>query len=219
MVSRRSDDPVVSRFANGARVLFEAWRALLTDALSASTRLARRVGAISRGSLSPIARVPGLLARSPGRGCEPFDRADARVAASCGALALLGGAVAAAGLGLWQSRTPGELAAVIVVVLWAPGRLLVMRVAAEPGSDVERVAVTAAWGLGLLPFGLALWPATRAMAWVASAVIVHRAIRCGFDTRDSRWIWAWTFGIELVALLAVWLLRNLHVAALLFGGG
>lgn len=218
MVSRRSDDSVVSRFSNGVRVLFETWRAVLTDAVGATARATRRGITISSGGLAQVGRVAELVTRSPGRSCGPYSPAEARTAATCGVIALLGGSTAAIGLALWGSRAPGALAAIAVVALWAPGRLAVMRVAAEPRDSAERATIAAAWGLGLLPFGLALWPVARVVAWVASAVIVQRAVRCGFDARDSRWILAWTFGIEVAAVFAAWLMRNLNVAVLVLGG-
>lgn len=215
MVSRGSDDSVVSRFAHGTYALFQTWRVLLTGSVSATARTGRAASRVTRRLLSPPRRVLSLLARTGDDTRTPVSSEDARAAAWIGILAMLLGAGAA--MALARAGNADDLAAALVVVLWAPGRYAVMRLASEPLTEAERSAVPVAWGLGLLPFVIGFWPLGRLIAWAVSAVIVYRSLRCEFDTRDTRWIWSWTFGIEFVATLAVWLLRNLHVAALFLG--
>lgn len=215
MVSRGSDDSVVSRFAHGTYALFQTWRVLLTDGASATARTGRAASRVTRHLLSLPRRVLSLLVRAGDDTRTPLSSEDARAAAWVGILAMLLGTAAA--MALARAGNTDNLAATLVVVLWTPGRYAVMRLAAEPQTEAERRAVPVAWGLGLLPFIISFWPLGRLAAWAASAVIVYRSLRRDFDTRDTRWIWSWTFGIEFVATLAVWLLRNLHVAALFLG--
>ena len=92
--------------------------------------------------------------------------------------------------------------------IWAGVRWLLMRVAGRGPSSRGR-ALLQAWAFGLLPFAVAVIPALRAVAWVASAGVTWYGLVRGGDSAKNA---ARTVGIAWGAQGAVVVVSRLASA-------
>lgn len=136
----------------------------------------------------------------------------------------IGVAATAAGAIVTQLLAPardltqtGALAA--VSILWVLARLVVMRLAAVPGTGADAPLITSAWMQGALAQAVAVNPALRTAAWIVGLVLCVRVLRAGgMKDSDALRLAAWGFGIEVVGFFLVTAGRSLDVALRIFAG-
>lgn len=180
--------------------VFLMWRRWLTAVVPA-------LGKAGRGALSAALTTGTTLAaaaafvRAPSK---PMAE-DARRRVAVLGLASLGlGAALPIGLArpLGLTLVMGVEAAVWMLV-WAPIRLAIIRLAAPglPSHPTRR-----AWAAGLLPSFLGVTAILDAVVLAASAWLTFAALRgAGADKRDARAAAGWAFGAQAVAEVTRWL--------------
>jgi len=172
--------------------LFDAWRRLLTSALTAA----------ASGARSVETRATGL--RSSAR---TVDRRTLELVAGAGAVLLgivLDIAIGPPGTGV------DAIGAGLSTIAWALARLLLLTLV-EP--DVS--ATGRAWRLSLLPWAIGATPGLRAAAWVASGIVAALTLRAsGLPIR--RWLRATVvaWGVQAALSLAVVVVRWVALLAL-----
>lgn len=124
--------------------------------------------------------------------------------------------IGSVGAGTYAALTSGVLPAAqaaLAIPLWAGIRLFVLLTVAHGGSEPDRASMLRSWGWGLTPFAVAFTAPLHALSFVLSALITWRALVLeGARPRRSALLVALSYGFQLAALLALWLMRNFVLA-------
>lgn len=129
-------------------------------------------------------------------------------------LALLVGAVGAILVAPAGQLRELAAAASVASVVWAGLRLLLLRLAAaRPARDPK--AITGAWAVGLIAYGIGFTPALRFAAWAISGVLTWYFLqRLGEERREASVLTAVAWGTQAGVVVLSWLARNAYVAIL-----
>jgi hypothetical protein len=192
---------VVTVLAQVATTFFDAWRRVITAALSS---LRGAAGAI-RGRALRWAGQWKSIAQRLTRAGGPVSHADERqtqAAAAFGLRAFVFGMLAGSTVVLVAGgavRT--AVAAVIVQTLWAAGRFAVCA-ALLPSDKLSTGRLAAAYLIGLAPYALAVTGPLTLVALGLSALVTDRELRrAGAEARDVRTAIAWAFGGQAGVML------------------
>jgi len=193
---------------------FTSWRRLLTTVFSALTRS----GSAARGAAMRWAgqwRLALRALRDPATASET----EHRRAAALGLRAFAAGLLAAGGVSLaaggpWRA----VLALVVIESLWAVARWIIIAASLRGSRTAARTPSGIPFAAGLIPYALALDPALRVAALLASWWLTVRGLRAtGRSRRDARFAGAWAFGGQLGVAALGWLVRG--GLALVLGSG
>lgn len=210
----RDPDPDSSRHA--ARIparLFAAWRRVLGTGAARTSRVARSTAQnVSRSGTGVMREFASSI-----RTGEPMVH-HPRSALAIGIAATATGAIITQVLAPARDLTQaGALA--LVSILWVLARLVVMRLAAVPGTGADATLITSAWMQGALAQAVAVNPALRTAAWIIGFALCVRGLRAGaMKDSDALRLAAWGFGIEVVGFFLVAAGRSLEVALRVFAG-
>lgn len=192
---------VVTVLAQVATTFFDAWRRVITAALSmlrGTWKGAQTQAGRWAGQWKPTAQ---RLTRAGG----PVSQADeqrTQAAAAFGLRAFIFGMLAGSAVVLAAGgavRT--ALAAIIVQVLWAAGRFAVCT-ALLPSDKLSAGRLAAAYLIGLAPYALAVTGPLTLVALGLSAFVTDRELRrAGAGARDARTAITWAFGGQAGVML------------------
>ena len=200
-----------------AEGLLSAWRRALTGASRAAgesgARAARGWRRVLSGALGGIGRGAGTLAASLGEAILALARpsglaiADRRVLRSH---AVWGSAATLVGVGValaLSGTTAPAVAGAAWTVFWAFARRALLGLSA-PAALTRTPRLWGVWGVGLLPFALAVTAELRLVALAASAFVTYRAAAgAGASRRQAAWMVGLAFGGQAAVEAASWVAR------------
>jgi len=127
---------------------------------------------------------------------------------------LLIGAIGAVAIAPAGEARKLAVAASVASCLYAPLRLVLLRLAASrPVRDPR--AITAAWAVGLVVYAIGFTPALRLLAWAASGLLTWYALqRLGTARREASVLVSVAWGTQAGVVVLSWIARNAYLAIL-----
>jgi|GEM_PF-3202099 len=212
MVARPSSRPESkgARLTDAATALFETWRAFLTRGLRAASGAAHSV-------LAGPGRVMRALAAAFTTGVS--DSRDANTLVRLGVTAFAFGSLLGITLSSDSDDVRTAVSGAVVWAAWLLVRLFVLRIVSRPRSRAEESGVLAAWGVGLLPFAVAVGYVTSVAAgWLLSLLLTWSVMRrSSIAEHRARQAVLVALGMEVAALVGLALVRNAQVLRVLVG--
>jgi hypothetical protein len=129
-----------------------------------------------------------------------------------GLVALFAGVTVAFAIAMPGPTRTAALLTGAATLVWTGGRWLVLRLVAGPLGIDDLRGLRGAFGIGLLPWALALTPELRFAAWALSGVITAVVVwRLGTERRAAMRAVGLAWGAQALGVAGVWLARNAYV--------